>query len=165
MKHDYSTKKGMREAIISECQDQGLTLNTQIAYVIATALWETNHTLEPVREAYWFSDAWRKKYLRYYPYYGRGLVQLTWEKNYQKYSDILGVDLVKEPDIVLRPDVSLFILVHGFKNGSFTGKKLTRYINTDKTDFVSARRCINGKDKAKEIAKIAKKELRRLNAT
>ncbi len=39
--------------------------------------------------------------------------------------------------------------------GSFTGKKLSDYINKSSDHFVEARRIINGNDKAFEIAKIA----------
>ncbi len=150
--HDYSTRQGTIDAIKWECKSQGLKLKTQIAYVLATVEHETGDTFKPVKEAFWLSERWRKKYLRYYPFYGRGFVQLTWEENYKKYSKIIGVDMVKDPDIALRDDVALFILVHGFKNGTFTGKKLSKYINKDKTDFVGARRVINGKDRNKDIA-------------
>ena len=153
--HDFSSTSGTIEAIKWECQAQGIGLNTQIAYVLATTQWETNQTFEPVREAYWLSENWRKTNLRYYPFYGRGFVQLTWKNNYEKYSRILDVDVVSDPDIAMRPNVALFVLVHGFKTGTFTGRKITDYINETKTDFVQARRCINGTDRAHEIADIA----------
>lgn len=35
-------------------------------------------------------EAFQKK-LRYYPWYGRGLIQLTWQENYQKASDALKI--------------------------------------------------------------------------
>jgi hypothetical protein len=154
--HDFSTKEGTVKAIISECKKQGLNLTNQIAYVLATTEWETANTFKPVREAYWMSEEWRRKNLRYFPYYGRGYVQLTWRANYQKYSSILGVDLVNNPDKVLEPNVSLFILVHGCKNGTFTGMKIEDYIHNGATDFYNARRVINGIDKAQEIANIAR---------
>ncbi|OEU52176.1 MAG: carboxypeptidase [Desulfuromonadales bacterium C00003096] len=157
--HDFSSKDGTIEAIKWECRAQGIGLNTQITYVLATTQWETNQTFEPVREAYWLSENWRKNNLRYYPFYGRGFVQLTWKNNYEKYSRILGVDMASDPDIAMRPNVALFVLVHGFKTGTFTGRKITDYIDETKTDFVRARRCINGTDKAHEIADIAKKFL------
>lgn len=157
--HDFSSKDGTIEAIKWECRAQGIGLNTQITYVLATTQWETNQTFEPVREAYWLSENWRKNNLRYYPFYGRGFVQLTWKNNYEKYSRILGVDMASDPDIAMRPNVALFVLVHGFKTGTFTGRKITDYIDETKTDFVRARRCINGTDKAHEIASIAKKFL------
>ncbi|MCD6387937.1 MAG: hypothetical protein J7L69_00905 [Desulfobulbaceae bacterium] len=157
--HDFSCKKGTIEAIKLECQTRGLGLNPQIAYVLATTQWETNQTFEPVREAYWVSENWRKNNLRYYPFYGRGFVQLTWKNNYEKYSRILGVDMVSDPDIAMQPKVALFVLIHGFKTGIFTGRKITDYIDETKTDFVRARRCVNGSDKAYEIADLAKKFL------
>ena len=145
--HNFSSKDGMIKAIKWECRAQGIGLNTQITYVLATTQWETNQTFEPVREAYWLSENWRKNNLRYYPFYGRGFVQLTWKNNYEKYSRILGVDMASDPDIAMRPNVALFVLVHGFKTGTFTGRKITDYIDETKTEFVRARRCINGADK------------------
>ena len=74
---------GHTQAIVDECRRQGL-LRNQTAYVLATALWETARTMKPVVEAFWKTDAWRKKNLRYYPWHGRGFVQLTWDKNYDR---------------------------------------------------------------------------------
>ena len=54
------------------------------------------------------------------------------------------------------------VLVHGFKTGAFTGRAITQYISEDRTDFVEARRCINGTDRANEIAQIAKDFLAKL---
>ncbi len=160
--YDFSTKEGTIEAIKWECKAQGIGLNTQIAYVLATTEWETAQTFKPVREAYWIkpdAEKWRKDNLSYYPYYGREYVQLTHKTNYQKYSRILGVDLVNTPDLALDNNVALFILVHGFKTGAFTGRKITEYINSNTTDFVNARRGISGTDKVHEIANLANKYL------
>src|SRR5690554_6137901 len=83
-------------------------LRNQLAYLLATAMRETGHTMKPVKEAYWLSEAWRKKNLRYYPWYGRGYVQLTWEENYKKAQKILGLGtkLTDNPDSVMDPDIS-----------------------------------------------------------
>jgi hypothetical protein len=160
--HDFTTKLGTIDAIKWECQAQGIGLKTQTAYVLATVEWETAKTFKPVREAFWLSEAWRKRNLRYYPFYGRGFVQLTWKNNYEKYSNILGVDMVAKPDLAMDGNVALFILVHGFKTGTFTGRKITDYINLNKTDFLNARRCINGMDQASKIASLAQKYLANL---
>jgi len=48
--------QGDTQLIISECMTQGL-LRNQAAYVLATAKWETAHTMEPVRETLANSDA------------------------------------------------------------------------------------------------------------
>ena len=148
--------------IRTACLAQGLLLATQQAYVLATVEHETAGTFQPVKEAYWLKDPdkWLKEHHpEYYPYYGRGFNQLTWKENYAKYSKITGKDLVKYPDLVLDPELALFILIHGFKTGILTGKKITDYINKNKTDFVGARRCINGTDKALHIANLARKYL------
>ena len=164
---DFSTKKGTIEAIKNECIQQGICLKTQMAYVLATADHETNHTFKPVIEAYWLPnpDNYLKTHLpssNYYPYYGRGYVQLTWAYNYEKYGKLVEQDLLKHPEMALDPEVALFVLVHGFKTGAFTGRKIADYINEHKTDFINARRCINGIDKAEEIAALAKQHLKDL---
>ena len=160
--NDFSTKQGTIEAVKSECKAQGIGLNTQIAYILATVEWETAQTFKPVREAFWLTEDWRRQNLRYYPYYGRGYVQLTWRTNYAKYSQILGVDLVNNPDLAMDNNIALFILVHGFKTGSFSGRKITDFINRNQTDFVNARRCINGRDRAHDIAQLAEKYLQNI---
>ena len=150
-------KLGDSQLILKECKLAGL-LRNQAAYVLATGWWETAHTMHPVKEAYWVknAEAWRKKNLRYWPWYGRGYVQLTWERNYIHAGKQLGLDLTTNPEAVMKPDVSARILVMGSLEGWFTGKKLGDYITLEKSDFKGARRIINGTDKAAKIATIAK---------
>ena len=118
----------------------------QLAYVLATVKWETAHTMQPIKE--YGATAYLKS-KPYWPYYGRGLVQLTWKDNYAKYG------LEKTPDKALEWESSLFVLFDGMTKGLFTGKKLDDYINDNKRDYINARRIINGTDRAKEIAQIA----------
>lgn len=162
---NFASKQGTIDAIKGMCQALGIGLPTQVAYVLATTQWETAQTFQPVREAFWLDEEWRRANLSYYPYYGRGYVQLTWEKNYQAYSDMLGIDMVDEPDRALEPAVALFVLVHGFKTGTFTGRKITDYINQGTTDFTNARRCVNGTDRATEIANLAQTFLATITPT
>jgi putative chitinase len=142
--------------LIRECEAQGL-LRNQAAYVLATGQWETAHTMEPVKEAYWLSEEWRKANLRYYPWYGRGFVQLTWEENYDKAQDELnlGTMLTDNPDRALDPVIAAQVIVRGMTEGWFTGKKLSDYITLQKSDFINARRIVNGTDKANDIAALA----------
>ena len=147
--------------IIEECGKNHLGI-AQIAYILGTVEHETARTFEPVREAFWRTELWRKDNLRYFPYYGRGFVQLTWKVNYLAYSHILGLvgtpdDLVTNPDVALSVPVATFILVHGFKKGTFTGKAIGSYISQDNKniDFINARQVINGLDRAKDIARLA----------
>ncbi|WP_051289355.1 glycoside hydrolase family 19 protein [Chryseobacterium daeguense] len=137
-------------------RDQAYFTLPQWAYVFATVFHETGSTFLPVREAPRLSEDWRKRNFRYYPYYGRGYVQITWDYNYKAYSKKLGVDLLKIPDLAMKPDYAWFILIDGFKNGVFTGKKISDYINDKKKDYRNARRCINGTDRMDQIAIYAK---------
>lgn len=152
-------KKAAIQAIIQESKRHGITAQSQISYILATVEHETARSFQPVREAYFLGEPKgerHRKTLRYYPFYGRGYVQLTWDYNYLNYSTLLGLDLVNQPDLVMRPDVALFILVDGMKRGVFTGVGLDRYINNRATDFKNARRIINGLDKANDIAGLAR---------
>ncbi len=152
-----STPDEVKDRIREGCVFAGLGMKEQIAYALATTDHETNHTFKPVREAYWVrnAEAWRKANLSYWPYYGRGYVQLTHDYNYKLYSGITGLDLLANPDAALRHDVSLFVLVQGMKIGGFTRKTLDQYISPGNVDYFNARRVINGLDKAKEIADLA----------
>jgi hypothetical protein len=124
------------------------------AYVLATTFWETAHTMQPVREAYWMSEGWRKANLRYYPFYGRGDVQLTWEDNYKAMSPIVGRDLVANPDDALEPDVAAIIIFYGMEHGMFGGHGLAFWFNDQKDDPVGARYLVNVQDHAQDIANI-----------
>lgn len=150
---DY--RKGHSDLIMEVAKKHGV-LRNQLAYILATVKHETNNTFEPVVEAYWLSENWRRLNLRYYPWHGRGFVQLTWEYNYKKASEKLGLDLTTDPDAVLDPQVSAEILVVGMIEGWFTGKKLSDYITLSHSDFLNARRIINGRDKNVLIAKYAR---------
>ncbi len=151
-------KQAAIQAIIQEAKRHGITVPSQIAYILATVEHESAASFQPVREAYYLGEPKaenHRKTLRYYPFYGRGYVQLTWDYNYRNYSTLLGLDLMNQPDLVMRPDVALFILVDGMKRGVFTGVGLDKYINNRATDFNNARRIINGMDRAGDIASLA----------
>jgi murein DD-endopeptidase MepM/ murein hydrolase activator NlpD len=81
---------------------------------IATIAIETASTFAPVREAFWMSEEWRKDNLRYWPHYGRGFIQLTWDYNYRAYGAALGFDLIGNPDLALDPFVSAMVLARYF---------------------------------------------------
>lgn len=146
---------GDTQLIIKEAKSRGV-LRNQLAYILATAKYETAHTMKPVREAYWLSEQWRQDNLRYYPFYGRGYVQLTWRRNYQHAGKVFGEDFVRNPNKVMQPNYAVKILVVGMMEGWFTGKKLPDYVDLEHSDFHNARRVVNGTDKASEIAQIAR---------
>lgn len=134
---------------------KGLLLS-HAAYALATAYHETNSKMLPVREAYWLSEAWRRKNLRYYPWYGRGYVQLTWQENYKRSDEELhlGGRLLADPDVALELDVAAPVMRLGMVEGWFAGDKqgrhtLSRHLPTrlaSLDQMISARRIINGID-------------------
>lgn len=148
------------EAILTAMAGKPLS---HCAYALATAYHETARTMQPVREAYWLSESWRKANLRYWPWYGRGYVQITWEANYRRADDeaaaaglIIKDDLMNNPDLAMRLDLAAFIMRRGMVEGWFVpGHTLTahlpRRLGTFE-QFEAARRIINGTDKAKSIA-------------
>jgi hypothetical protein len=134
------------------------------AYGMATPYWETAKTMQPVREGFYLpaakQEAFRRS-LRYYPWYGRGDVQLTWKANYERADNelLLNGTLVENPDRALEPAISADVLVHGMAEGWFTGKKLSDYLPAtglaSRAQFEEARRIINGTDKKAEVATAA----------
>lgn len=144
------------------------------AYIFATTYHETAMTFLPIEE---YGKGRGRKYgkaVNGKKYYGRGYVQLTWDYNYARATKELMMqrpdivqslqkrtgqrfDLVEYPEQALDHEVSMAVLVIGSQQGWFTGKKLSDYINGNKTDFINARRIINGTDHAKMIANTAQK--------
>ena len=141
-----------------------------LSYILATAKWETGN-FKHMKEI-------QGEKRPYAPYYGRGYVQLTHRTNYDKFSKILGLDLINNPDLAMDKRNAAKIIVHGMAYGVFTGelkkdnihwsgKKLVDYIDgnglgdgSGKADFYNARRIINGVDKATEVANLATKWIR-----
>ena len=146
---------GDARLIIATAKDHGVLRNA-LAYMLATAWHETAFTMKPVREAFWLSEAWRKKNLRYWPHYGRGYVMLTWPFNYQKAEDETGAPISRDLDLAMDPKLAAIILVVGMTEGWFTKKRLDRYVTLSKSDFRNARRVVNGMDRADAIAGYAR---------
>lgn len=140
-------------------EDKGYRNLRELAYVLATAYHESAHTWNPSITEY--GKGKNRKYGMPHAktgqiYYGRGLCQLTWHYNYESFTKILGVDLVHEPDLALEPRNSVDILMIGMRDGIFTRHKLNMYFDRDTTDWVGARRIVNGLDRANLIASYAK---------
>jgi putative chitinase len=84
---------------------------------------------------------------------GRGLSQVTGRRLYT----IFGY--ADNPEAVATLRVSAEIMVKAMRDGMFTGKKLGDYFSATVTDFVNARRIVNGLDRATDMAVYAKKFL------
>jgi putative chitinase len=161
-----SQVKGMT-AVLDAWEASGLADPRWLAYMLATVLAECGKNMLPVREGFMSTDVDARAYVKRkgYPYakavngqvyYGRGLVQLTWLKNYQKMQDLLGIELVRDPDLALDPGHAAKIMFKGMTLGTFTGRRLEDFFDGTATDWRGARRIINKLDRADEIATYGK---------
>ncbi len=152
------------EFLLSKFDNETQFSNEQIAYILATVKLETADTFQPIEERGGYN------YFRYLigklgirslaeanKYKGKGYIMITGRTNYEKFSLILQDDFITNPLRVMLPEIAYKIMIYGFVNGSFTGKKLTDYIDGDKLDYYNARRIINGLDKAVLISGYADK--------
>jgi hypothetical protein len=165
------------EAVLTRFSTRGWGDPRWLAYMLATAHHETGGTMQAVRETFAPDDeeavnrlerAWRagrlptvatpywRRDVAGRSYYGRGLVQITHRENYAKMSRVTGLDLVAEPDLALRLDVSATILVVGMTEGLFSGLRLSDFFSGTKADWTGARKIVNGTDRAKKIAVTAR---------
>jgi hypothetical protein len=160
--------------IIEACK--GLPVSW-VAYALATAWHETAHSMQPIKEFGGPSYLTRmydikgqrpslaRKMGNTSPgdgikYCGRGYVQLTWKSNYTKAAQKLGVNLVDNPNLAMKQSVAADIMRLGMKEGWFTGKSFASYLPggmAGGAQFTTARRIINGTDKAALIAGYALK--------
>lgn len=144
--------------ILARCLDNGITDSNQIAYVFATAEHESHFGRFMIElasgDAYeGRQDLGNTQVGDGRRYKGRGFVQITGRNNYALWGERMGIDLIGKPELASRPDVAAQILVQGMRDGSFTSLKLDDFIGTD---FISARKIINGLDRAQHIADIAR---------
>ena len=139
----YKSTQATGFELISKKYFEGAADARHLAYILATALHETAFTMKPITEYGTMVYLQGKKY---WPYIGRGYVQLTWAYNYEKYG------IKNSPEKALEPDRAAYIIVDGMEKGIFTGKKLSDYFNSTASDAINARRIVNGTDKAQAIA-------------
>lgn len=148
--------------------------NKQFAYILATIYHETGivrnkqliRTFQPVEE---MGKGKGRKYgakvkfsgeaysLPDKIYYGRGHTQNTWYEIYEKLTALAKKqgyewDFLNNPELLLQMQPSIWATFTAMQIGLYTGRKLSDYINTQKCDYVNARRIINGTDKAELIA-------------
>jgi hypothetical protein len=145
-------------SIIRYCYSIGLKDNSHIASILG------NITIETVMGVY--TEEIGGANTRYAPYYGRGLIQITWRDNYSRFGAYFKQDFVNNVNLVKQLRWAIPIAVGGMTgiNGcpTFTGKKLSDYGSGANFDFVNARRTVNGTDKAQLVASESRKWLARI---
>jgi hypothetical protein len=157
-------------------KDKAMTDVRHVAYTLATIKWETANTFKPITEL--GSDEYFEQ--RYGPataigrslgntepgdgarYKGRGFLQLTGKRYYQRVNEMLGLagtdsDLVKYPEKALDPEIAYRVTGAIMSQGFATGKKLGDFINNQNTDYTNARKIVGGLDHAEDIATSARK--------
>lgn len=156
--HLGDTAKAARAGqILDAAQKHNANMDPRwLAYEFATGFWETEWTLEPIREIgcgrgqpYGIANPYTGQV-----YYGRGLVQTTWYANYLKLKRLLGVDCVMHPDLLLQMQYAAPALFVGLEEGIYSGRRLGQFFNDHVEDPVQARRMVNGLDHADAIASL-----------
>lgn len=151
------------EAIFDEFERLEWTDKRHLAYILATIWHEVGKTMQPIEEygkgrglkygkRVWYDG-------RIYTdvphiYYGRGLTQNTWRDIYLKLTkaNAKGWDFVNNPDLLLKMEQSVWATFYAMHTGLYTGRKLSTYFNSTKSDAKNARKIINGLDKAELIS-------------
>lgn len=110
-----------------------------------------------------------------FSYRARGFNQLTFKSNYKKYGDILGLNLVANPDLVNDPKIAAQIAAIYFKENFMLNAPIvkTRYGANNINDFKDAKTAVNafynanagfGKDTSKTITEGKTKALKKVNS-
>ena len=126
-------------AVFAELDARGIASKRVCAGVLGTIAIETASSFKPIEEAFYLgsgADAFRKT-LRYYPWYGRGYVQLTWQSNYEQYGNCVGVDLLSDPTRAMDPDTAAKIIAEYFQRKGVAAA-------ADQADWTEVRRLVQG---------------------
>lgn len=137
------------DAVLNEAEKRRTPLKW-LAYMLATDYHETAHTMQPIAEyGKGKGRPYGKKGKHGHAQYGRGLVQLTWDYNYEKADAKLGLNgaLLRNFDLALQMPIAVKIMFEGMEHGWFTGKALPDFMS-----YEPMRKIINGMDRAKLIA-------------
>lgn len=76
-------------------------------------------------------------------WHGRGLVQTTFQSNYEKVGGFLGYDFIADPDGLTRLEWAIPALVRGMNEGWYTGSKLADFGSGANYDYDGSRDIVN----------------------
>ena len=155
-------ESSLRQVLRFMQNDVNVNNEKEAAYFLATAKSESDYSLQRWEDEYLCGEKGVpyvgqpcQKALNYYrssdgksnyynkgvdstgtPYFGRGLIQLTNKYNYEKYGDLIGVDLVGEADKAMLPKNSYKIAT------TYLDRKTFKHVNNG--DLTKARISVNG---------------------
>lgn len=167
-KHTPSQKfiESLRKILLWIKQDRDISDAREAAYLLGTAYAESGYSLQrweadyvcsgqgipygpngPCSSAlsYYRSSKGKKDYYtlgidsKGFPYFGRGLIQLTGKANYESFGKKIGVDLVQNGDLALKEENSYKITVIYLKQKTF------KYVKEN--NLKQARKSVNGGNK------------------
>jgi hypothetical protein len=169
-----SLKKVLRFA----SKDKNINSINHLSYLLATAKAESDYSLERWEADYVcgkagvkYKDKPCQSAINYYcstqggkinycegkpkdkrglPYFGRGLIQITWKENYKKYGDKIGVDLVDNPEKIFIPENSYKVAVAYLTDKRGSSKKST-FDWVDEGNLTQARISVNGGTKGLKV--------------
>ena len=152
-------------------KDKNLNSVNHLAYLLATAKIESDYSLERWESDYVCGDAGVKYKdkpcqgaINYYcstkggkkdycagkpkdkrglPYFGRGLIQITWKENYDTYGKKIGVNLVDNPEKIFIPENSYNVAIAYLTEKRGNSKKST-FDWVDDGNLTQARKSVNG---------------------
>lgn len=169
-KRQYSTDKNtiaLQKLVQTIMNDPFITDFRWVAYMLATVKRECAGTWKPIEE---YGKGRGRSYDVVVPvvdpktnitknnvYYGRGYVQITWEENYRKLGQAIGIgdDLRISPEKALDHDYAYKIMSIGMRKGLFSNASLPQFLSGNTSNYLGARRIINGTDHNQEIATFA----------
>lgn len=174
--HKTSFPDSLKQVLEYARTDKNLNDISDLAYLLATAKAESDYSLQRWESDYRCSSlgkpykdkpcdkalsdyrSTKNGKINYYtlgtdkkglPYFGRGLIQLTGKPNYQKYGDLIGVDLVNDGNKALEPKNSYKIAstyLSQKRGGIYAknGVKRSTFDMARDNDLSLARKSVNG---------------------
>lgn len=169
--HKTEFLNSLKKVLQFASKDKNLNSINHLSYLLATAKIESDYSLERWESDYVcgkagvkYKDKPCQSAINYYcstkggkqdycsgkpkdkrglPYFGRGLIQITWKENYKKYGDKIGVNLVDEPENIFIPENSYNVAVAFLTTKKGNSNKST-FDWVDDGNLTQARKSVNG---------------------
>jgi putative chitinase len=134
--------EGLSKYLPASMEEYGINTNLRIAHFLAQLAHESDHfrTLEEYASGSAYEGRKDLGNIRRGDgrrYKGRGPIQLTGRANYEKYGNILGYDLIENPELAETPEVGVKIACEYWKEKNLN-------VWADRNDIKTITRRING---------------------